>query len=441
MFAEKIRAALDKIKKAVFIDEDEINAIVKDIQRALLSADVSLELVLEISKKLREEAKKKLAPGESRQKLLLKKTYELLKEIIGEEAIISKEVKKILLLGLYGSGKTTTVAKLANYFLKRGKTVAVITTDIYRPAAYEQLLQLTKKLNVKVYAPRENESLEEFLNKTLNSAREDIIILDSAGRSSVDKELLQELKLISEIFNPDLKILILSADIGQVAQKQIKAFNEATKIDGVILTKMDSSAKAGGALAACKLANAKIYFITTGEKINDIEEFNPDAYLQRVLGIPDLNTLIKKISQTTEISDIEKLRNFEDFNFEIFQHQLKMSQNLGPLQKVAELLGISNLPPELLQLSEQKFKKYNAIINSMTKQERKKPEILNKSRILRIAKGSGTTEQEVRELIANFKRIKKVFCKLKGFDESQISEQKMKNLLTKFKPKKIKFKI
>ena len=250
---------------------------------------------------------------------------------------------------------------------------------------------------------------------------------------------LEELKKITSIFNPDLRLLVLSADIGQTAKKQIEAFNKSANINGVILTKMDSSAKAGGALAACKLANAKIYFITTGESINDIEEFNPDAYLQRILGVPDLGSLLKRVS---EVAIEEKApTDFKEFNFEVFLQQLKMSKKLGPLQKVAELLGLSNLPPELIQLSEQKLKKYEAIICSMTKKEREKPEILNRSRILRIAKGSGTTEQEVRELIANFKRMKKMLDKLKGLDGSQISEQKMKNLLTKFKPKKIKFKI
>ncbi|MCX8158356.1 MAG: signal recognition particle receptor subunit alpha [Candidatus Diapherotrites archaeon] len=441
-FGEKIRSAIEKLKGKIFVDDAAIKEMVREIQKALISADVEINLVYDISKKIEEMSKKEPPKGLTKKEYIIKNTYDLLVELLGGNYTLPENTKRILLIGLYGSGKTTTTAKLAKWFSKRGKKVLLVSADTARPAAYEQLKQLAEKINVAFYGDKEQKDSSKIAKQAyLESEKYDVTILDSAGRSALDDDLAEEIKKISENFKPVCKWLVMSADLGQIAKKQASAFHEIVGIDGVIITKTDGSAKGGGALAACHATNAKVYFIGTGEKIDDIQEFDAQRYLSRVLGYGDLKALIEKAEEIKDEINIEEI-DVKEFNLETFYKQLKAARKIGPLGKVLEMVGLSQqIPKELVEVSEEKLNKFGYIIDSMTKAERKNPDILNKSRIQRIAKGSGTTEAEVRELIKQYKMMEKMFDKFKRFNEKSLRPEKLDDIMKKFglmKRKKLK---
>jgi signal recognition particle subunit SRP54 len=243
-----------------------------------------------------------------------------------------------------------------------------------------------------------------------------VLICDSAGRSGLDDELVKEIKEIDDAFEAEEKWLVIGADIGNLAKKQAQAFHNAVGINGVIITRMDGSSKGGGALVACNETGASVYFISTGEKLNEFEAFNANRYLSRIMGYGDLETLLEKAKE----ADIEQMSPEEmlkgNFNFRIFYEQLKATKKIGPLNKIAEMLGLSvKMPKEMLEMGEEKLDGFKIIIDSMTEAERLDPELLNRTRVERIAKGSGKKVEEVRELIKQFKNMKKMFKKFKGF--------------------------
>ncbi|MEM3362384.1 MAG: signal recognition particle receptor subunit alpha [Candidatus Anstonellaceae archaeon] len=405
-----LREAFRKITAKVIVDRDSVKEFLREVQIALISADVPVKLVFELTKKieLAIESEEK-AKGITLKEYLLKKTYEELCELLGGEKYnVELKKKKILLLGLYGSGKTTTAAKLAHYYKNRGLSVALLCADVDRPAAYEQLEQLSKKVGATFYGIKNEKDLEKILELKEN-VKEDILIVDSAGRNAFDQEMAQQIKKIEQTINPDEKILVISADIGQIAGQQAKEFDQTIKLNGIIITKMDGSGKGGGAIAACHQAKVPIMFIGMGEKIEQLEPFDSKKFVGNLLGLPDFETLIERIKQVSQEEQI-KQEELETLNFETFYKQLQATKKLGPLGNVLSMLGINELPSEMLQLSEQKLKKYEAIINSMTKKERRDPKLLKEnSRIERIAMGSGVKKEEVRELINQFHKMEKIF--------------------------------
>jgi signal recognition particle subunit SRP54 len=334
--------------------------------------------------------------------------------------------KKIMLCGLFGAGKTTAAGKLANYYKKRGKKVGVICADTFRPAAYEQLETNAKLAGAEFFGKKGEKSAGSVTRegiKDLEKKRCDLIICDSAGRSALDDELVKEIKEIDKEFNAEEKWLVIGADIGNLAKKQAQAFHNAVGINGVILTRMDGSAKGGGALVACNETGASVYFISTGEKVNDFEAFDSNRYLSRIMGYGDLEGLLEKAKE----ADLENLNPEEimkgNFNLKMFYSQLEATKKMGPLNKVAEMLGLSvKLPKEMLEQGQEKMDSFKIIIDSMTKNEREDPEVLNRGRVERIAKGAGVKVEDVRELIKQFKQMKKMFKKFKGIQ----SEKAMK---------------
>jgi signal recognition particle subunit SRP54 len=444
---ESLRKAVEKIRNSSTLDRETVKEAIKELQRALISADVEITLVLKLSKEIEEEAFKDLPEGISRKEHVIKTTHDKLTEMLGGTTKPPQQPKRILLLGLFGQGKTTTAGKLAKWYSKRGNKVGLIGADVFRPAAIEQLRTIAEKAKAEFYGDEKEKSAAKIAKTGIEKLKNcDIIICDSAGRSALDQELIKEIKEINEAFKPEQKWLVISADVGQIAKKQANAFHEAIGINGVILTKTDGSAKGGGALAACKATGANVYFIGTGEKIDDFQEFDSTRYLSRIMGYGDLQALLEKAKEIQEDQGIEEQELIlKDFNLANFYKQLKTARKMGPINKIMEMLGLSQkMPKELMELGEQKLDKYGYMIDSMTKYEKEHPELINKSRIARIAKGSGTTQEEVRELLKNFKKMKKMFKQLSNIDTEKIekgdAEALQKKLYNTFKKKK-KFKI
>jgi signal recognition particle subunit SRP54 len=429
MLGEKLRTAMERLRKATSMDKATLKEVIKDLQRALFSADVEVSLVLDLSKRIENEASKQVPPGLTKREHIIKVTYDLLTDFLGgQEAEIPQKPKRLLLLGLFGSGKTTSTVKLARYYSKRGLKVGVVCADTYRPAAYEQLKQLSEANKISFYGDLKEKNAAKIVKAALKVfEKSDLIIVDSAGRSGLDKELTQEIKDINKVFEPDATFLVLSADIGQAAKKQAQAFHQAVGINGVIITKIDGSAKGGGALAACHATDSPVYFIGTGEKIGDFTEFNAQRYLSRIMGYGDMQALLEKAKEA-EMPAEEQMQSIMkgEFNLQLFYDQLKAARSMGPLSKVMDLMGLKQqLPEDLMEVSEKKLDSFKFIMDSMTKKEKLQPELLNKSRIDRIAKGSGRKTEEVRELIAHYKKMKKMFKKFSKVDaEKQMKKGK-----------------
>ena len=402
---ERIRSAFEKLRVG-----GDIDSALKEIQRALILSDVDVRLVKELTEKVKSRIKeeKKRFPGVSTRDVAYKVMFDEIVDLLGGKSRPFPVVpQKIVLVGLYGSGKTTTAAKLANWFKKRGLKPLLVCLDTYRPAAYDQLKQLSERVGADFFGERDGNPIE-IARKALEEEA-DVYIFDTAGRSSVDEELMEELRKIKEVVIPEKTLLVIPADMGQVAGREAREFVEKIGIDGVVITKMDGSGKGGGALAACKEAGVPVYFIGTGEGIDDLEEFDAERFVARLLGVPDFKALMERFKGTEDLEDILKGK----YDINAFYKQLKAFNEMGPLDKVLKMLGISSLPDDVIEVAQKKFKKYDAIYKSMTKQERANPEIINESRMRRIAKGSGTTLEDVRSFMRDYWRAKKMFEKLK----------------------------
>ncbi|MEM2080685.1 MAG: signal recognition particle protein Srp54 [Candidatus Bathyarchaeia archaeon] len=410
--------ALKKVFKASVVDEATVKQLVRDIQRSLLQADVNVQLVLGISQRIEERAlKEKVPPGISRREHVIKVVYEELTRFVGDKPVPIKmepgKKKIIMLVGIQGSGKTTAAAKLARYFQKRGLKPALICADTYRPGAYAQLQQLANRINVPVYGDLKakdpvkvvNEGLKQFSDK-------DLIIVDTAGRHKEEQELIKEMKTLEVKIKPDEVMLVIDGTIGQQALMQAKAFHEATPIGAILVTKLDGSARGGGALSAVAATGAPIKFIGTGEKTEDIELFIPSRFVGRLLGMGDLETLLEKVREA-EIKVPEKKAKAilsGKFTLTDMYEQFEAVKGMGPFKKILSMLpGMSyNLPDEMLNTAEDRLEKWRVIIQSMRPEEKENPKILNASRVKRIARGSGTSEKDVKELLKQYVMMRKM---------------------------------
>ncbi|MEM3091424.1 MAG: signal recognition particle receptor subunit alpha, partial [Candidatus Pacearchaeota archaeon] len=391
-----LRKATNRITNAIFLDKNLVDSIIKDLQRALIEADVNIILVKELSDKIRKSAFDERIKEIEKKEHIIKILYDELSNILGEhkQLKIQKKQNKIIFLGLYGAGKTTTIAKLGNYFLKRGNKVALVGLDVHRPAAKEQLKQLAEKNKIPYFIDFEEKNALKTWEKFEPKLKDyNVILIDTAGRHTLNKELIDEIKSLNKKINPTETILVMPADIGQSAKKQAKEFQEAINISGVIITKMDSTAKGGGALTACAETKAPVYFITNGEKISDIEEFNPKSFLSRLLGMGDLQALIEKIKLVTEEKEREKIQKkivTNKISLEDVVEQVKSMGSLGGFEKIKSMIpGFSGLktkiPEGIIENQEAKISKWEHILKSMTQEEKENPEILEKqtSRIVR----------------------------------------------------------
>ncbi|MEM5882736.1 MAG: signal recognition particle receptor subunit alpha [Candidatus Aenigmatarchaeota archaeon] len=400
-----------RIVTSITIDKKAVEEILENLKVILLQADVDVKLVEELTTKIRKKClEEKIPAGLTLREHVLKVIYEELVNLLGGKPSALMGKKKIMVVGLFGSGKTTSIAKIAKYFQKQGLKPALVALDYHRPAAVEQLLQLGKQINIPVYFDESKDPYRCARNALEKFKNYDTIIFDTAGRDALDKELAEELKKLGEIIKPDEVLLTVPADIGKVAGPQASEFNKIVGITGVIVTKMDGTAKGGGALTSCFATGAKVKFIGTGEKIEDLEVYNPERFVSRLLGLGDLQTLLEKAKEAEiKPEKVEKIVEGK-FTLQDFYEQIQAMQKMGPLSKVVQMIpGLGmQLPEELLEKQEEKLKSYKYIIDSMTKEERENPEIINSSRISRIAKGSGRPEAEVRELLSQYEKMKKL---------------------------------
>lgn len=448
-----LKNTLRKITGASFVDEKLINELVKDIQRALLQADVNVKLVFAVSKHIKDRALKERAPaGITYKEHLVKIVYDSLVQFIGGKHEPIKMEKKpfiMMLVGLFGNGKTTTAGKLAKYYKKRGKKVAVMSTDTWRPAAADQLSQLAERVGVTAFTDKGNKDPVAIFKKFESQLKEfDLVIVDTAGRDALNDELIEELNGINSTVKADETLLVMGADIGQAAENQAKTFHETCNVKGVVITKLDGTAKGGGALIACSVTGAPVKFIGVGEKIDDFEEFRAEGFVGRLLGMGDLESLLEKAREAISedrAEDLSKKFLKGEFTLLDLYEQMAAMRKMGPLNKIMSMIpgmGGVDIPKELLDNQEGKLDNWKFIMNSMTKKELENPDILDPSRIERIAKGSGQSNTEVRGLLKQYKQSKKMVKMMKGFsgkggDEKQI--QKMMAKMQKGGMKKFKF--
>ena len=444
---DSLRNTLKKITDAIFVDEKLINELVKDIQKALIKADTNIKLVLELTTKIKQRALKEKPPaGINKKEFLINIVYEELVAFIGKgdkvnykEQVLQKKPYKIMLVGLFGSGKTTTTGKLANYFKKRGFKVAVMSTDTWRPAAYDQLKQVAEKVKVDFFGDSKEKKPDKIYKKFEKELNKyDIVLIDTAGRDALNEELTDELKLIKKTISVDESFLVLSGDIGQAAEKQGKAFHEYLGITGIIITKLDGTARGGGSLIACSVTGAPIRFIGVGEKIQDLEEFRPEGFVSRLLGMGDLEALLEKTKEAISEEKAEDLgKKFlkGDFNFLDMYEQMQAMKKMGSFGKILDMIpGFSSVPKEMLKGQEEKMEKWKYLMQSMTKKELEEPELLNHKRLERISKGSGSSIGEIRSLLKHYKQSKKMMKMMKGS-----SEKDMMKMMQKMRGKGLKF--
>ncbi|MCL4379012.1 MAG: signal recognition particle receptor subunit alpha [Candidatus Marsarchaeota archaeon] len=415
---EGLRKAIAKLKRATIIDAKTIREFNKELQKSLLSADVDVALVRELTDRIEEKAlKSRPPPGVAPTDYITNIVYDELVALMGQSYEPKLKRQRILLMGLYGSGKTTTAAKLAKYYQDRGLSAALICCDVSRPAAYEQLETLAKQANVSFFGKKGEKDAAKIAKEGLERFKEkQVVVCDTSGRSALDGQLIEELKRVSSAFKPDEKIMVISADIGQVAGRQAAQFNSAVGVTGVVVTKIDGSGKGGGALSATNAARSAVMFIGTGEKLANIEPYRSDKFIGALLGVPDMAGLVASVQNAVKEAEIkpEELE-MDELNFESFYAQLRAMGKMGPLQSIFGMMGATEVPKEMMEQGEEKLNRYKVIIGSMTKEERSDERILhNPGRIRRIAKGSGTTEKEVHQLISDFNKMRKMFDNLKN---------------------------
>lgn len=434
--SSSLKSTLRKITGATFVDEKLINELVKDIQRALLQSDVNVKLVFSVAKNIKERALAEKPPQSiSHKEHLVNIVYEELVQFVGgkHEAIEPKGKPYIIMLvGLFGNGKTTTSGKLAKYFKKRGKKVAMISTDTWRPAAADQLSQLGSQIDVPVFTDKKkNDPVEIFQSFEKEFSKYDVLLVDTAGRDALNDELIEELNGINSAVKANETLLVMSADIGQAAEKQAQTFHETCNVTGVIITKLDGTAKGGGALIACAVTGAPVKFIGVGEKVDDFEPFRAEGFVGRLLGMGDLESLLEKTREAISEEDAEDMgRRFlkGDFTLIDLYDQMKAMKKMGPLNKVFGMIpgmGGMDIPKEALDMQEGKIDDWRVLMDSMTRTELEDPSLMNPGRVERIAKGSGKSTRAVRELIKQYKQSKKMVRMMKGMSGSEKDMQKM----------------
>jgi len=417
--SESLKNALRRVFRASLIDPKLIDDLVSEIRKALIAADVNIELASKIAESIRKRslAEKPAKTLTAREHTINIVFEELTKFLGAEEGKVEAKAKltKILLVGLYGSGKTTTAGKLAKYFKKQGLKPALVQLDVWRPAAYEQLSQLSEKVKVPFYGVKDEKDPLKIIKKfEPDFSRFDIVIFDSSGRDALNKELISEIRNVRDALKPEHVLLVISGDIGQAARRQAEAFHEAAGVNGVIVTKLDGTAKGGGALTACAATNAKVKFIGLGEHIEDFEEFKPKNFVSRLLGMGDLETLLEKAKEAISEETAEKLGKKilkGDISLTDLYQQMEALKKMGPLSQIMNMIpgmGAANIPKELLNVQEEKMKVWKFVMDSMTPQEKDSPDIISARRIERIAKGAGRPEQDVRDLLKQYAQMKKV---------------------------------
>jgi len=424
MVLEKLGRSLDtairKIRRLPSVDKDAINALIQELQRALLSADVKVELVFEMTENIRKEAMNTKLQKARRRDFVIKLVHdELIKLLGGKPAPIRiKPGKKnvILLVGIQGSGKTTTITKIAKFYKSKGYKVGALTTDTWRPGAYEQLVQLSEQVGIKCYGnPNEKNAIKIAIQETKRAINDgnDIIIVDTAGRHKEEKELMKEMAILEQKLKPNEIILVIDGTLGQQAFNQAEAFAQTTNLGSIIVTKLDGTAKGGGALSACTASNVGIRFIGVGEKVDDFEEFDPSKFVGSLLGIPDIESLVQKVQEAEVDIEPEMVKRMVHgkFTLDDLYLQLKSIKKVGKFKQILAMMGGGNIPDALKEDAEANLAKWEVVLNSMTQEEKENPKVIKKTRKRRIAIGSGTNYSIINKMLDQFSQMKKFMKK------------------------------
>ncbi|HOT94218.1 MAG TPA: signal recognition particle protein Srp54 [Methanoregulaceae archaeon] len=433
-----LKDALKKLAGKTVVDRVAVEELVKDLQRALIQADVNVKLVMRLSQAIKARSlDEEPAKGMSVREHVLRIVYQELVRLMGPPTEVTLGRQTILMAGLQGSGKTTTTAKLARFFQRKGLRVAVIGADTFRPGAFEQLSTLCQRINVPCIGdPQEKDArriVSEGLRKTQGA---EVVIIDTQGRHGLEDDLIQEIIDLNKLSGADHRWLVIDAALGQQAQEQARRFHDAIGIDGVIITKMDGTAKGGGALSAVAETGAGIVFIGSGETSEDLERFEPDGFISRLLGMGDLRSLVERaeeaIAGSGELDVNAVLRG--RFTLRDMYRQLEAVNRMGPLKQIMSMLplGSMELPDEAYEVTGTKMVRYRVIMDSMTSQELDEPSVINSSRMHRIAVGSGAQVEEVRELIRYHKTMQRA---LKGFRGAGGSRLDMQRIMKRFSGK------
>ena len=421
--SSRLQEITKKIKGEARITESNMKEMLREVKLALLEADVNYKIVKEFinnvqEKALGQEVMKSLKPGEQVVKIVKDELVELLGGKESKINISPNPPTVIMLVGLQGSGKTTTAGKLANLLRKQGKKPLLVACDVYRPAAIKQLQVVGGQLNIPVYSEEGSKDVVAIAKRAMNTAiskLNDIVILDTAGRLHVDEELMQELQNVKKSVRPHEILLVVDAMTGQDAVNVAAEFNEKVGIDGVILTKLDGDTRGGAALSVKKVTGAPIKFAGVGEKLSELEVFHPDRMASRILGMGDVLSIIEKAEESLDLAEAEKLEkqlNKNKFDLNDYLAQLKQVKKMGSFSSILKMIpGMNKLGD--IKVDDKEFDKIEAMINSMSAEERANPKILNGSRRKRIAKGSGRQVSEINRFMESFEMTQKMMKKMK----------------------------
>ena len=417
---EKTKTSVfDKLARAVAGKSKVDDDVLDNLEEVLITSDVGVETTLKIIERIEERvARDKYVSTSELNAILRDEIASLLAENNSEDNDnwdLPGDHKPyvILVVGVNGVGKTTTIGKLCRYLQKKGFNPAVVCTDTWRPAAYEQLRQLTEEMDVPLYGDPNNKDALDLAAKGLQEFKNrKVIIFDTAGRHKEEADLIAEMDELDNIINPNEAILVIDGTIGQQAGEQAKAFSQATDIGSIIITKLDGSAKGGGAMSAVAETGAPIKFIGTGERVDDFELFDPERFISRLLGMGDIKSLIEKAEENIDEDIAEKTMNnmlTGKFTLMDMKNQFEMMNKMGPMQQVLNMIpGMGNkITKEASKMTEDKIDSYKIMMSSMTEEEMLNPKIIKQSRIQRIARGSGVDESEVRELLKYYNNTKK----------------------------------
>ena len=422
--SERLQGITRKLKGKARITETDLKEVLREVKLALLEADVNYKIVKEFiaviqEKALGQDVLKSLTPGEQVVKIVKDELIDLLGGTDSKINFTSNPPTIIMLVGLQGSGKTTTAGKLANILRKEGKKPLLVACDVYRPAAIKQLQVVGSQLNIPVYSNENTKDVVLIAKQAVNQAiskLNDVIILDTAGRLHIDEELMQELRNVKSSVKPHEILLVVDSMTGQDAVNVAQHFNDNLGIDGIILTKLDGDTRGGAALSVKKITNRPIKYVATGEKLNNIEAFHPDRMASRILGMGDVLSIIERAEETfneEEAIKLEKKLKQEGFDLNDYLTQLRQLKKMGSFSSLLKMIPGMNKIKDL-NIDDKEFDKIEAIICSMTNEERRKPKILNASRRIRIAKGSGTSVQEVNKFMNSYEQTQKLMKKMKS---------------------------
>ncbi len=418
-FGTGLKDAMKKLAGKSVIDRAAVDELVRDLQRVLIQSDVNVKLVMELTNTIKKRSLDEEPPkGMSAREHVLKIVYEELVRLMGDEVEVRLGPQTILMAGLQGSGKTTTTGKLARFFQRKGLRVGVICADVFRPGAYEQLNTLCRKVNVPCYGEMGETDAVGIVTRGLKElAGTEVLIIDTQGRHALEDVLIEEIIALNQLSRATHRWLVIDAALGQQAREQAKRFHEAIDIDGVIITKMDGTAKGGGALSAVAETGSGIVFVGSGETVENLERFDPNGFISRLLGMGDLKALIERAEEAISPEDVDVNAMLKGkFTLRDMYKQLEALKKMGPLKQVMNMLPLGNvdLPQDAFDVTSVKMERFKYIMDSMTNEELDNPGVISGSRIQRISTGSGTSPEEVRELIKYYKTMQRTLKTMRG---------------------------